>query len=82
MKKVTIAIAILLSGCATVVDKEMQVAQALIASEAQSAENLICKMIPIGTWMVMYGNSPARADGWSKICNAPSASPIAPKVMP
>ena len=88
MKNLVLMAAVLLSGCATIANKEMQAAQVLIASEAQSAESLICKMLPIGTWMVMYGSSPARADGWAKICNPPTVAPavplggVTPQVLP
>lgn len=78
MKKLVLMAAVLISGCATIANKELQVAQVLIASEAQSAESLLCKMLPIGTWMAMYGSSPARADGWAKICNPPTVAPAVP----
>lgn len=69
IKITVIFCSVALISCATVVDKEMQAAGAVIATEVQSAENVICKLIPMGTWRVMYGSSPERAAGWAALCN-------------
>ena len=67
-----------IAGCASIADKEMSAASSLVGTEVQSAEDVICKLVPISIWQIRYGNTPARAAGWSAICNAPSLTPVMP----
>lgn len=73
------AVLLALGGCSTIASKEMQLAQYLLASEIQSAEDMICKFIPMNTWRRLYGISADRAEGWNKLCNAASFMPRGPQ---
>lgn len=64
-----------LSGCALapalVNQIEENAAQVIVAS----AERTICRDLPIGTWLRLYGASAERTSGWQKLCAHPVAMP-------
>lgn len=66
----------LLSGCSTITSAEMRVASTLLDAELDSAELVICKLIPISTWQKRYGSTPERAAAWDRMCNAPASVPV------
>jgi len=70
-----LALATSLGGCsllpASVDAFEEQAANAIVAS----SERTICRNIPIGTWLRLYGSHPERRKGWQALCTPAQASP-------
>lgn len=72
------AIIALLAGCATWDAAQSVAAQrsARAADEArETAEWTLCQAITVGAWRRAYGNDPARADGWSRLCSQAEVKP-------
>ena len=65
-----------MSGCSTMSSTEMAAANVVVSGAAQNAEDVICKMLPIGTWMQRYGTVPAKASAWNTLCNSPATAPV------
>ncbi|NMQ05284.1 hypothetical protein E4Q08_08370 [Candidatus Accumulibacter phosphatis] len=63
------------SGCALVPAHVSQIEENLAQTIVASAERTICRDLPIGTWLRLYGASAERLDGWQKLCTHPVATP-------
>ena len=70
---------ICIGGCAAVSQTELTVANTASQGVAQNAEDVICKLLPVGTWMQRYGTDQAKASAWNTLCNGPTVAPVAGK---
>lgn len=75
---ITIALAVLLSGClfaCTQLGAVKSVATDQIAGAADQAladsELILCRGITVGAWVRRYGNNPALAAAWQTLCGTP-----------
>lgn len=68
-------LAVAASGCsllpASVERFEETAANALV----ESSERTICRNIPVGTWMRLYGANAARREAWRALCTTAQATP-------
>lgn len=79
MKKTLLIIAMLaLSGCSLLPQSFSAAEQTAATAVVQSSERVICRDIPVGTWLRMYGNSDERMKAWRALCIAPNVSPTQP----
>ena len=75
MKKNLLAFAIgtMLAGCTTApVQTLANQLSPMIVQDAQTAQDVICKYIPIGVWQTLYAS---KAAAWSQLCNNPATTP-------
>ena len=75
MKYVGVVFLILvLSGCSTApVATLVNQLNPLVVQDAQTAQDVICKYIPIGVWQTLYAT---KAQAWSQLCNTPNSAPL------
>lgn len=70
------AAAVLMCGCSLLPQNFSYVEEGAAQAVVQSSERAICRDIPIGTWMRLYGTSADRIKGWQAICFNPVSAPL------
>src|SRR5471030_1012904 len=73
---VAAAAAMVLSACSLAPQRMSAVEEGIAQTAVQSSERTICRDIPIGTWMRLYGTSADRVKGWQAICFNPVTAPL------
>jgi hypothetical protein len=71
MRKLLIAVLLLLPGCVHTNALQGQIAErgAQVNDEAlQSAMFVVCRGVSIGAWRRAFGNDPQKADAWRTLC--------------
>lgn len=63
------------SGCALAPAYVNQIEETVTQVVVASAERTICRDLPIGAWLRLYGASAERTSGWQKLCAHPVAMP-------
>jgi hypothetical protein len=63
------------AGCALVPAAVSQTEENAAQIAVASAERTICRDLPIGTWLRLYGTSAERLGGWQQLCAHPVAMP-------
>ena len=76
MKYLLSLILLTLSGCALMPSGYGKIEESVSNSIAASAERTICRDIPVGTWMRLYGTNTERLRGWQALCSSPAVTPI------
>lgn len=66
----------LMCGCSLLPQNFSRVEEGAAQAVVQSSERTICRDIPIGTWMRLYGTSADRIKGWQAICFNPLSAPL------
>src|SRR5471032_2376385 len=66
----------MLSACSLMPANFGHVEEGAAQAVVQSSERTICRDIPIGTWMRLYGTSADRIKGWQAICFNPVTAPL------
>lgn len=69
-----------LSGCSMLPAAVDQAEETAATAMVQSSERTICRNIPVGTWMRMYGTNAARREAWRALCTTVQTTP-APDVQ-
>lgn len=70
-----------LSGCSLMPAQYSKLEEGVAQTVVQSSERAICRDIPIGTWMRLYGTSDQRVKGWQAICFNPVMAPLNEETM-
>lgn len=65
-----------LSGCSLVPQRISAVEEGMAQTVVQSSERAICRDIPIGTWLRLYGANADRLKGWQALCFNPVTAPL------
>lgn len=77
MKTIILAVVLsLLAGCSLLPSRYSQLEEGMAQSVVQSSERTLCRDIPIGTWIRLYGASPERVKGWQSLCFNPVTAPL------
>lgn len=78
--KITLLLAtlVLLAGCSLMPTGVSDFEEKLSTAAAQSSERTLCRNIPVGTWLRLYGSSPERMRAWQALCLAPTVTPATP----
>jgi|GEM_PF-5728839 len=66
----------MLSACSLMPANFGHVEEGAAQAVVQSSERAICRDIPIGTWMRLYGTSADRVKGWQSLCFNPVTAPL------
>ncbi len=77
MKRSLLMLALLgaLSGCSMLSPSVNAAQEAAATAVVESAERVLCRDIPVGTWMRLYGSSAERMRAWQALCIPPVTSP-------
>lgn len=75
------ALVVALSGCSLMPAQYSKIEEGVAQTVVQSSERAICRDIPIGTWMRLYGSSDQRVKGWQAICFNPVTAPLNDETM-
>jgi hypothetical protein len=67
---------VVLSACSLVPQRISAVEEGVAQTAVQSSERTICRDIPIGTWLRLYGASADRLKGWQSLCFNPVTAPL------
>lgn len=67
---------LVLSGCSLVPQRMSAVEEGVAQTVVQSSERTICRDIPIGTWLRLYGANADRLKGWQALCFNPVTAPL------
>lgn len=67
---------IALSACSLLPQTVARVEEGAAQTLVQSSERAICRDLPIGAWMRMYGTSVDRLKGWQALCFNPFVAPL------
>lgn len=65
-----------LSACSLVPQNVSAVQEGMAQTVVQSSERTICRDIPIGTWLRLYGANADRLKGWQALCFNPVTAPL------
>lgn len=65
-----------LSACSLMPQRINAVEEGMAQTAVQSSERTICRDIPIGTWLRLYGASVDRLKGWQGLCFNPVTAPL------
>ena len=65
-----------LGGCSLMPASWNKLEEGAAQTVVASSERTICRDIPIGTWMRLYGSSSDRVKGWQAICGNPVSAPL------
>ena len=65
-----------LSACSLVPQRMSAVQEGVAQTVVQSSERTICRDIPIGTWLRLYGANADRLKGWQALCFNPVTAPL------
>lgn len=65
-----------LSACSLVPQRMSAVEEGMAQTVVQSSERTICRDIPIGTWLRLYGANADRLKGWQALCFNPVTAPL------
>jgi hypothetical protein len=65
-----------LSACSLVPQNVSAVQEGIAQTVVQSSERTICRDIPIGTWLRLYGANADRLKGWQALCFNPVTAPL------
>nr|WP_315400074.1 hypothetical protein [uncultured Duganella sp.] len=65
-----------LSACSLVPQRMSAVQEGMAQTVVQSSERTICRDIPIGTWLRLYGANADRLKGWQSLCFNPVTAPL------
>lgn len=76
-KFICMAILPILVGCSMLPDRISRTETGIAEAAVESAERTVCRDIPIGTWIRLYGANPQRVAGWQAICFNPVVPPTA-----
>lgn len=76
MKKALLIVTLFaLTGCSLLPQAVSSAQEGAATAIVESSERVICRDIPIGTWLRMYSNSEQRLQAWRGLCIAAKASP-------
>lgn len=77
MKKLVFvaALAVILAGCSLLPASIDQAEETAATAMVQSSERTICRNVPVGTWMRLYGSNAARRDAWRALCAPAQEAP-------
>lgn len=79
MKKIVLLLAfVALAGCSLLPQSVSSAQEGAATAIVESSERVICRDIPVGTWLRMYGNNAERMRAWRSLCIAATVSPIEP----
>ena len=65
-----------LSACSLMPQHVNAVEEGIAQTAVQSSERTICRDIPIGTWLRLYGANADRLKGWQGLCFNPVTAPL------
>jgi len=65
-----------LSGCSMFGGAMEAQQRAAMDVVVDSSERVLCRDIPVGTWMRRYGSNTERREAWRLLCAPPSAIPM------
>jgi hypothetical protein len=65
-----------LSACSLMPQNVSAVQEGVAQTVVQSSERTICRDIPIGTWLRLYGANADRLKGWQALCFNPVTAPL------
>jgi len=65
-----------LSACSLMPAHVNAVEEGVAQTAVQSSERTICRDIPIGTWLRLYGANADRLKGWQGLCFNPVTAPL------
>ena len=68
--------AFVLGGCSMIPPKWSAVEDGAAQVTVQSSERAICRDLPIGPWIKLYGMNPSRLQGWQDLCFNPIVTPL------
>ncbi len=84
MKRIIIfacLLAVVLSGCSLLPAQYSAIEEGAAQIAVQSSERTICRDLPIGAWIKLYGASASRLNGWQEICFNPVTTPLNDQTM-
>jgi hypothetical protein len=77
MKKITVLLIsmLALSGCSLLSPTVNQFEETAATAVVESSERTLCRNIPVGTWMRMYGSNAERMHAWQLLCTNKAVTP-------
>ncbi|QJD91820.1 hypothetical protein HH213_18020 [Duganella dendranthematis] len=76
MAALAMSMLVVLSACSLVPQNVSAVQEGVAQTVVQSSERTICRDIPIGTWLRLYGANADRLKGWQALCFNPVTAPL------
>lgn len=69
------ALALTLAGCSLLPASVEKFEETAATALVESSERTLCRNIPVGTWMRLYGANAARREAWRALCTTAQATP-------
>lgn len=76
MLLLVVASALAMSACSLLPGNFNKIEEGVAQTVVQSSERTICRDIPVGTWLRLYGTSSDRVKGWQALCFNPITAPL------
>jgi hypothetical protein len=71
-----VAAMLLLAGCSLLPAQYSALEDGAAQIAVQSSERAICRDLPVGAWIKLYGASVSRLQGWQDLCFNPIVTPL------